>query len=295
MNGSASEARPLLVGVDGSEVALAAVRWAAAFAARLHAPLRLAYATPPLEPYIGELMVSTSGELTKEMKDRGRAYLDAATTVADEAQPELTVDSVLVESTFSDFCAVESAYVQMIVLGSRRSGLIRDLTLGGESIRILNHADCPVLLWRDLLPTAPLSTRPVVVGIDDSPAAKHALIAAFDYAGVLGAPLVVAHFWRVGGLAGGWSAGLFDWQEFQNRASGWLNAQIEPLCDKYPSVEVQRICYEASPAVALQSFSSSAQMVVVGTRGHNRVIGSALGAVSQNLAHHSDCSVLVVH
>ncbi len=295
MNGIVSEARPLLVGVDGSEVALDAVRWAAPFAARLHAPLRLAYAMPPLDPYIGELMVSTSDELTNEMKDRGRAYLDVATTIADEAQPGLTVDSVLVESTFSDFCATESAHVQMIVLGSRRSGLIRDLVLGGESIRILNHADCPVMLWRDLLPPAPSSTRPVVVGIDDSEAAKHALIAAFDSASVLGAPLVVGHFWHVGGLAGGWNAGLFDWQKFQDRASGWLNAQIEPLCEKYPSLEVQRICYEASPSVALQSFSSSAQLIVVGTRGHNKVVGAAMGSVSQNLAHHSDCSVLVVH
>lgn len=295
MNTTTPETRPIMVGIDGSDVALDAVRWAAAFAALMHAPLRLAHSTPPLQPYIGELMIATSAELTAEMRARATGYLDAATVVAAAARPGLSIESEIVESPFTEFCAAESSHVQMIILGSRRSGPIRDLVLGGESIGVLNHSDCPVLLWRNDLPDAPSTTRPVVVGIDDSPAAAHALHTAFDYASVIGAPLVVGHFWHVGGLAGGWSAGLFDWEEYQRRNTEWLRAQVNPLCDKYPELDVQRICYEASPAVALQSFTASAQMVVVGTRGHGKVVGTALGSVSQNLAHHSRCSVLVVH
>jgi nucleotide-binding universal stress UspA family protein len=48
-----------------------------------------------------------------------------------------------------------------------------------------------------------------------------------------------------------------------------------------------------NPARILVGASHTAQLIVVGNRGHGSLVGTMLGSVSLQLLHHADCPVLI--
>jgi nucleotide-binding universal stress UspA family protein len=58
-------------------------------------------------------------------------------------------------------------------------------------------------------------------------------------------------------------------------------------------VPVESVVVTGQPAEVLTGLSATAQLVVVGTRGHGGFAGLLLGSVGQQLAHHADCPVLI--
>jgi len=48
-------------------------------------------------------------------------------------------------------------------------------------------------------------------------------------------------------------------------------------------------------APALIDLSHTVQLVVVGSRGHGGFAGLLLGSVGQQLMHHAECPVMIVH
>ncbi|MEO6530311.1 MAG: universal stress protein, partial [Specibacter sp.] len=55
------------------------------------------------------------------------------------------------------------------------------------------------------------------------------------------------------------------------------------------------VCVRGTPAKVLMEHSKSAQMLIVGSRGHGGFAGMLLGSVSSACAEHAGCPVLVVH
>lgn len=51
---------------------------------------------------------------------------------------------------------------------------------------------------------------------------------------------------------------------------------------------------DESGLIASIAIETDAQMIVVGTRGHGRLVGALLGSVAQGLMHNTPCPVLVV-
>jgi nucleotide-binding universal stress UspA family protein len=70
------------------------------------------------------------------------------------------------------------------------------------------------------------------------------------------------------------------------RLAGWT--------EKYPEVEVKRIVVHDRAAHLLIEKSHTAQLVVVGSRGHGEFAGLVLGSVSNALVHKSACPVAIV-
>ena len=140
----------------------------------------------------------------------------------------------------------------------------------------------------------------IVVGVDHSEGAKAALRFAFEEAKLRQATLRVVHAWQYAfigatGLEGTYSALGGDIKELRDAAANDLEATLRESIPDTDTVEVERRVVEDRPAAALVDESRGADLLVVGSRGHGGFAGLLLGSVSQQVAHHAACPVVIVH
>ncbi len=290
MSTDVADGQPVVVGIDGSDTALAAAQWAAAYAAKSGSPLVLLHAVARLDWHFLTEAPAPAGD----GDDTADSVLGAAEAAVRAAQPDLDVRSAIVKKSVAGALQDASDGARLLVMGTGTDGDI----LGRHVVRIAHRALCSVLIWR-----APVAHRtgkplPVVVGIDESEDSLRALTVAFDTAHVLHAPLTVVHMWEIGAAVGlGYSQGLMDWQLLdllQTQQRQRMDELVAPFARKYPNAHVNEIFRDISPAKGLRELSGGAQLVVVGSHGSGRIAASTLGSVSQNVIHHAECPVLVV-
>lgn len=266
----------VVAGVDGSDSALGAARWAADFAAGHGLPLTLLHAIPHGD---------SDGVLT------------AAETVVRATNPDLEISTAAVKGAVATVLADASESARLLVLGS---GAPDHAALGGHVVRVTHRAQCPVLVWRPPVATRTGKPLPVVVGVDESDVSIRALEEAFDIAHVLHAQLNVVHMWEIdaavgmGDLGG---RGNMDWQlldVLQTQQRQRVDELVAPFAKTYPNAHVNKVFQDISPAKGLTGLSREAQLVVVGSHGRGRFAEAVLGSVSQNVIHHAECPVLVV-
>jgi nucleotide-binding universal stress UspA family protein len=137
----------------------------------------------------------------------------------------------------------------------------------------------------------------IVVGVDGSPASRTALEWAGDEAVKHGSDLVVFTAWLpiAPPLAGTSSTlpthGVIHPGE---SAKEQLMETIRDVLGEDPPVLVQPQVKEGNAAKLLIDLSEDADLIVVGARGHDGFTGMLLGSVSQHVAAHAKCTVVVV-
>lgn len=178
-----SHIRPIYVGIDGTDVAVEAAEWAAAYGSVENRPVLLVHALPDVRRSIVASAILDEHLLDDELRTRGGQLLHAARSRIEAGYPEVETDSMITTTPVAEFIAGVSKSAHLVVVGSHRTSVVSDLVLGSEVIKICNTAQCPVLVFRSA--SAPLGDehRPVVVGVDDSPESELALLTAFEYAG----------------------------------------------------------------------------------------------------------------
>ena len=82
--------------------------------------------------------------------------------------------------------------------------------------------------------------------------------------------------------------------EVEKMQSNVVDSVLEGLADEYCHVEIRRRLLKGRPADTLISESENAAMLVVGSRGRGGWRGLLLGSVSQEIAHHGSCPVVIV-
>lgn len=145
----------IVVGVDGSPDSKLALHWAADEARLRSGQLRLvtAWNKPPLEWYpevletaVGGLAVAPAPE-----EDAGKLNAEALKFAADNGA---AATGQVVHNHSPAAAIVEAAKeADLIVVGARGYGGFEGLHLGAVSHQVVNHARCPVLIFR------PKSTR----------------------------------------------------------------------------------------------------------------------------------------
>lgn len=282
----AGKVDPVVVGVDGSAPSMGALRWAADEANRRQRPLRVIHAAASGDP---------------DADEQAQRLVDDAITRVRAWQPRLDVSGFVYGGTPTAELCTESAHADLVVVGSRGHGGITGLLLGSVSAQVAAHARCPVLVVRDgeiwaghELPLA--SHRPVLVGVDGSPAADLAAGVAFEEAAARGVPLVAVRVWRPPRPP--WRTDvrplILDIDELETAERHLLSESVAAWRDKYPQVSAQTRLMPGNPGAALVNASRDAQLAVVGTRGHGGFAGLLLGSASQQLLHHAGCPVLLV-
>jgi nucleotide-binding universal stress UspA family protein len=281
----------IVAGVDGSDSALRAVRWAADEASRRREQLRLVTVFSWTDAHV----VGNPG-LGAQYRDilltQSRKALAAAVTVATERQPEVEITHELRTGYPIGTLADEARRARLMVIGDRGTNSIAGLLAGSVAVALATHAACPVVVVRGDEPTEP-SALPVVVGVDGSPVSEAAIAFAFQAAAERAAPLSAVHTWWDTFLDPGLTTQLFR-DEDQVSEQEVLAQRLAGWSEKYPDVMVERIVARDRPVHLLLEQSGRAQLVVVGSRGHGEFAGMVLGSVSNALIHRAACPVAVV-
>lgn len=130
----------------------------------------------------------------------------------------------------------------------------------------------------------------LVVGVDGSPDATRALAWAIAHAAELGAPVHVVHAApRPLPLDTPSGSG----EVATELAERILRDAVE-TAGETAGVEVTTEAVTGGAAEVLIAASRDAKSVVVGARGHGRISGALMGSVSQHVARHASCPVVVV-
>ncbi|MPY85457.1 MAG: universal stress protein [Actinophytocola sp.] len=284
---------PVVVGVDGSQPALRAVRWAAREAVGRGVALRVLHAIGVPEFFPGGA-ISPSTELFHLLEQDSENVLREAEIAAEEAAPGIDVRS---ESTTDPpvIALIEaSSSARSIVLGESGRGAFSGLLLGSTTITLAAHAHCPVIAVRGEADRG--SDAPVVVGVDGSELSEHAVGCAFAQAAYRGTRLIAMHAYSDTDSKAVFSEARMahDWESLDAAEERLLAERLAGWTERYPEVEVQRDLVRSKPRERLLEWSESACLVVVGSRGRGGFSGLLLGSTSQALLHHAHCPVLVV-
>ena len=140
MNTTANPA--ILVGVDGSDPSLDALRYAAKVSAAFGAPLRAI--TTWDYPTLGDVYTSVGWSPEKDAAAILESSID--TVFAGDAPSDLT--TAVLAGPAPSVLIKESRGAEMLVLGSRGRGGFAGLLLGSVSSTCSTHAHCPVLIVR---------------------------------------------------------------------------------------------------------------------------------------------------
>ncbi|HVA59029.1 MAG TPA: universal stress protein [Mycobacteriales bacterium] len=146
------------------------------------------------------------------------------------------------------------------------------------------------------------SSPTVVVGVDGSRESVDALRWAIGYAGCAGGSVRAVTAWHrqmdpgyYGGMAGGY-AGYppIDPRLAADSATATLAAVVHDAAGEKPAVSIQQRVVEGHPAGVLIDEARSADLLVVGARGHSAITNLLIGSVSTHCIHHAACPVVVV-
>lgn len=288
--------RKIVVGVDGTEPGLAAVRWAAAVAARRRLKLLIVHALRADQLAYGAGLAGPA-PWYEALAEEGRRVLDEAAEQARAVSPETAVDTVMPTDSPAPYLIDASKSAALVVVGGTGRGFFNELTLGSTASAVVAHAHCPVVVMRGKEKTTAYPAEgPVVVGIDGSPLSEHALEVAFEEASRRDARLVAVHAWRdvTYDDAYGMARLVVQWESLEEEERRLLAQRLAGWQEKYPDVEVERVLVQDQPRHVLLEWSTKAQLVVVGSRGRGGFTGQLLGSTSQALAHHAECPVMVV-
>jgi nucleotide-binding universal stress UspA family protein len=138
----------IVVGVDGSETAKLATRWAAREARLRGATLELVTAWEVAPVAYGYGYVAIPEEFLEGLVKGAEDTMAAAVEVVRAEAPDAEVQTKVVEGPAARVLLEEAEGADLLVVGCRGLGGFRELVLGSVSQQCAHHAPCPVLIVR---------------------------------------------------------------------------------------------------------------------------------------------------
>ncbi len=293
----------VLLASDGSEHSLAAIRLLN----------RFPFGTPP-EVFLLSIVDTSRWTQNIDLDEEAFAALQA--TLREEAERRLASEAQLLEHRLWKVHllvrhghageqiveAAEKADADLVVVGSRGLGGLARYLLGSVSDNVLQHAGSPVLLARPEREAAEPARKQepslrIVLGLDGSASARAAEAWLTRSGLVLGSRLLVLRCLAV--------VTSFHMDVVQRVSKAWLEEKREARAElEKTRRRLSETAGEVSTRLSEVEDESSeimgvaeewgADLIVLGHKGRSAIERFVMGSVSSKVAHHADCSVLVV-
>lgn len=286
----------VVVGVDGSEPAAAALDWAVRHAAAVNRPLTVVHACglPGAMEDFEDIVANERG-----LTSVGRSIAREAVADARLADPTIGVESLVTMGHAEAVLVEASESADLVVVGARGRGTVASALLGSVSAALAREALCPVVVVREFeeVPEETDTARPVVVGVDGTEVSTAAVEFGFRMASLRGAPLTLLHAtWDLREQA----SSVLDLRSYAQKVNlseeeeRLVAETVAGLCEKYPDVPVTETYRRGDPVRQLVDASREAAIVVVGSRGRRLLTTTLLGSVSRGVTERAYCPVAVV-
>ncbi len=284
----------LIVGVDGTEGSVEALRWAAHEAARRDWPLHvMTCAELPVAVEAGligagPLTGSAMEGIVTEQEHVNQAAVNLARSFGLDV--EVTGETVLGAPAYA--LVGGSQPDDIIVIGATsHPGRLTDM-LGSVASVVAHRAKGAVVVVHGTERRDAAVGR-IAVGIDGSGGSDAALQWAADAAVRSNAEIVLVHGWTYP-YHGGRSGTAEPRNDMRVDAMRTLDASAQKVKALAPSLRCHSIISEQSPAKAIIDAGKDADLVVVGSRGHGGFAALLLGSVSRTVLQHSTVPVVIV-
>ena len=282
----------VVVGVDGSRAAAAALEWAADEAERRELPLVIAYGGHLA--HRDALAGDTAHSALRDICAYGRGLIEDAMATAVENRRLVDVRTELREIGPAEMLIELSATAAVIVVGRGGESPIARFVFGSVTQRVAEHAHCPVVVVGPDLP--PTKTETIVVGVSDSPGGLQALQFACAEATACHATVRALRSWtelnwaRVGLPA----SPEVSFTSLREGEQAILDECVRPARDAHPGLGIEALLTEQSAYVALEKAAETADLLVIGCRRAEGGYLPRLGPLASWLLHHAACPVAIV-
>ncbi len=134
-------------------------------------------------------------------------------------------------------------------------------------------------------------TRPVTVGVDESPAGLAAADWGAREAQLRGVPLLLVHAWEWEPYSHAPPAAPEDARRWSEEVPREVTARLR---HRYPDLDIAADFFTGPPAEVLCTAAKEAEMLVIGTVGTGTVAGFLLGSVAMATVAHTERPVVLV-
>jgi nucleotide-binding universal stress UspA family protein len=281
----------VVVGVDGSDSARLALRWAVREARQLHVPLEVLHAwTVPAQVYGDGLRLDE-----RPFRQDAEATLDGAIDWLRSSGEDLPdVSPHLVARNTVDALLDAGEHAALLVVGSRGRGGFAGLLLGSVSQRCVQRASCPIVVVPSGWPGT--GDGRIVVGVDGSEESSRALIWAMREAIRREARLEIVHAFMFHVFVTTHAPMNVLHDDVDSQSGELLERMTDGAVNAIGARPraVELVSVPDAPAHALLQSAEGAELLVVGTHGRGAVAGFLLGSVSQQCVTHARCPIVVV-
>lgn len=280
----------VVVGVDGSDDGLRAVR----------------FGTGTVVRYGGDLLLVNAVDDTLMAGAWGVVYdpeiLQSAGATANEQAKDVALEMGLAEDRIKTEVVMGSPggvmsrlseVADLVVVGRRAATGLERMFVGSTSVAVVANAACPVVVISAAAHPDPVGGKGVVgVGLQTDPGSEKILEAGFLQAERLGAKLEIVHAVQppVGLFARKLSPNQLD--EQVRFAKGGIEAIARTVAEKHPGVVYEVLVAADSPINELVSRSAGYDLLVLGV-GESHIQGFSLGGLMRGLMAHAECPLFI--
>lgn len=285
----------IVVGVDGSSCSTSSVQALAHFTppeelTLVHALHLPDFSYPMITP---ELRTEAQIAVEAQLRQKGEGILDEALTHLPADFPHVQRVHQIGHPVDVIIETARTALSNLIIVGARGLGPVKELILGSVSHRVLMHAPCSTMIIK-----APLTQlRKILLPIEGREDAEAAL--QFLALQPFRPPVEVEVFavWPQPQLSWPTTVGQSDLLEIQ--AIEEARERMKSITDRL--IQMNVLCQAnigiGDPAFAIleQAKASQSDLIMMGTHGRGGLSRFLMGSVSHSVLHQASCPVLIVH